>query len=136
VALSVAVSPHSPLAPPPRSLLGNASAANASEALKAAKESASLGAQFLKSYRTHSTAGPVVGSAFESSRKPPSSPSLLYPRLGPPTPALFSGDGLLSQRAKETIERVKTFVRDEVFPREREIQEAGYEGPDATRWKV
>jgi hypothetical protein len=117
-----------------RSILGNASAANASDGLKFAKESAYLGAQFLKKYKTHLAAGPEVGSGSFSQQ--PTAKDVSRPsRLGPATPALFSGSGLLSNEAKNAIEKVKIFVREEVMPREKEIQDAGYEGGN-NRWKV
>lgn len=68
----------------------------------------------------------MIGSAFQSTTKVPS------PRLGPPPPAIFDGSGLLSQRAKDTLQQLKKFLREEVFPYEKEIQTAGYEGDQ--RW--
>jgi hypothetical protein len=124
--------PPPPSPSPIRSILGNASAANASDGLKFAKESAFLGAEFLKKYKSHLQASPEVGSNFQSPQitKITNQSS----RLGPATPALFSGSGLLSDEAKNSIEKVKLFIKDEILPREKEIQEAGYEGNN--RWKV
>ena len=89
----------------------------------------------LTKYKSNVTRGPEVGSSFQKSHSttntilnPP------YPRLGPEPPALFTGSGLLSDRAKDTLSKVKEFVRNEIFPREKEIQDAGYEGTN--RWQV
>jgi hypothetical protein len=92
-----------------RSLLGNASAANASDAHKFAKESAAIGSQFLQKYKNSISRGPDAGSAFEkkSPVHAPSPPLDVAPRLGPDPPAIFTGSGLISDRAKDTLQKVK-----------------------------
>jgi hypothetical protein len=52
------------------------------------------------------------------------------------SPSLVTGADLTSDRAKDTLEKLRVFLREKVLPREREIQAQGYFADHTERWKV
>ena len=116
-----------------RSLQGNASAANASQGLRFAQESARLGVRFLDKYKESLARGPVPGSSFDTSS---SADDELPKSFFLSCPALVTSKELTSDRAKATLAKLRTFIAEKVLPREREIQAQGYFGDAQERWKV
>ncbi len=121
--------------------MGNASAANASKGFQFANESARLGTTFLDSYKTSLSAGPAVGSAFQSSTSTSTSGSDsctfdLPVAFFQSSPTLVTGPGLMSERAQKTLNKLRSFIVEKVLPLEKEIQLQGYFGDQQERWKV
>eukprot|EP00602_Paraphysomonas_sp_CaronLab_P009780 CAMPEP_0185026830 /NCGR_PEP_ID=MMETSP1103-20130426/11335_1 /TAXON_ID=36769 /ORGANISM="Paraphysomonas bandaiensis, Strain Caron Lab Isolate" /LENGTH=698 /DNA_ID=CAMNT_0027560545 /DNA_START=514 /DNA_END=2610 /DNA_ORIENTATION=- len=122
-----------------RSLMGNASAANANEALEFAKLSALMGEELLMKY-SKSIEKTSVGGAFSATKPLQQASAETIPNRGGVNDLsdirgidLFVGTGLLSSRAVDTIRKLKSFINENVMPRENEIAMAGYEGND--RWQ-
>lgn len=109
-----------------RSLIGNASAANASAALDFAKETSRLGVSLLKEYRINSTRGPAVGSGFTSASESVEATSLY--RIPPIC------ESLLSDRAKKLLRQLNDFMISTVYPQEASLLQQMYESQD--KWNI
>jgi acyl-CoA dehydrogenase family protein 10 len=121
-----------------RSLMGNASAENAKNALDFAKETAQLGCDLLQRYEKavgHSSAG---SGAFKSTQpRQGSVPSSRYTSelevtpesLKPPSFAHLFGS-LVTPRAQSLIDEAANFIANRVLPNERAILDFSYESPE------
>ena len=107
-----------------RSMLGNASASNASNALVFAKETARLGADALARYKRHVGNGPVTGSAFHSTRPSNATHQAYTSRI----PLVF--DPLISSKAKSLLRQSTAFLSDKFLPIEQKIAREIGSSPD------
>lgn len=123
-----------------RSLQGTASAANAGDALAAAKECAAAGASLLKQFQsradTSASASVAATPVVQASDRVNDSVNRLVGGRNendPSSASMFSH--LQSDRGVALLRDVKRFMRDRVLPAEAEIQRLGYaEGGE--RWTI